>query len=232
MNSDLAKPLSQEALELLGDFLLDRVPEYDYDESIDEGVLVVPELDGFLTAIVSGPVMVPPSRWLPALWGDFEPEWEDEHAFEAMFGLLLRHMNDIAVTLMQQPEAFEPLYFEREVDGRLYLIVDEWCEGFARGMALCAEEWRRGGEEMEALLAPILAFTEQAGWHGHTLADEEMQKLQQRIAASVREIHAYWLRRRGQHPAGEPVRRGAPKIGRNDPCLCGSGRKYKHCCLH
>lgn len=21
------------------------------------------------------------------------------------------------------------------------------------------------------------------------------------------------------------------RIGRNDPCLCGSGRKYKHCCL-
>ena len=22
-----------------------------------------------------------------------------------------------------------------------------------------------------------------------------------------------------------------PKAGRNDPCPCGSGRKYKHCCL-
>ncbi|MCE2482866.1 MAG: SEC-C domain-containing protein [Alphaproteobacteria bacterium] len=24
---------------------------------------------------------------------------------------------------------------------------------------------------------------------------------------------------------------GSRKIGRNDPCPCGSGRKYKHCCL-
>jgi len=34
-------------------------------------------------------------------------------------------------------------------------------------------------------------------------------------------------------PAGEgprqPVKRG-PKVGRNDPCPCGSGKKYKHCC--
>lgn len=22
------------------------------------------------------------------------------------------------------------------------------------------------------------------------------------------------------------------KIGRNDPCICGSGKKYKKCCLH
>jgi SEC-C motif-containing protein len=27
-----------------------------------------------------------------------------------------------------------------------------------------------------------------------------------------------------------PIRRTAPKIGRNDPCTCGSGKKYKKCC--
>ncbi len=29
----------------------------------------------------------------------------------------------------------------------------------------------------------------------------------------------------------KPFRRKQPKIGRNDPCPCGSGKKYKHCCL-
>jgi preprotein translocase subunit SecA len=27
-----------------------------------------------------------------------------------------------------------------------------------------------------------------------------------------------------------PVRRKTPKVGRNQPCTCGSGKKYKHCC--
>ena len=27
-----------------------------------------------------------------------------------------------------------------------------------------------------------------------------------------------------------PITRDAPKIGRNDPCPCGSGKKYKKCC--
>ena len=27
----------------------------------------------------------------------------------------------------------------------------------------------------------------------------------------------------------EPVKRDEPKVGRNDPCPCGSGRKYKKC---
>jgi SEC-C motif len=28
-----------------------------------------------------------------------------------------------------------------------------------------------------------------------------------------------------------PIRRGGAKVGRNDPCPCGSGKKYKQCCL-
>ena len=36
-----------------------------------------------------------------------------------------------------------------------------------------------------------------------------------------------------QQPHGsapQPVRQSAPKVGRNDPCPCGSGKKYKKCC--
>ncbi|MCX7672917.1 MAG: preprotein translocase subunit SecA [Thiobacillaceae bacterium] len=28
----------------------------------------------------------------------------------------------------------------------------------------------------------------------------------------------------------QPIQRAGPKVGRNDPCPCGSGKKYKHCC--
>ena len=30
---------------------------------------------------------------------------------------------------------------------------------------------------------------------------------------------------------GQTVRRDSPKIGRNDPCPCGSGKKFKNCCM-
>jgi len=32
------------------------------------------------------------------------------------------------------------------------------------------------------------------------------------------------------HELLKPIVRSAPKIGRNDPCLCNSGKKYKKCC--
>ena len=34
----------------------------------------------------------------------------------------------------------------------------------------------------------------------------------------------------GSKPENVQVVRTAPKVGRNDPCPCGSGKKYKHCC--
>jgi uncharacterized protein YchJ len=39
----------------------------------------------------------------------------------------------------------------------------------------------------------------------------------------------YFVRPVRQGPA--PVKSAHPKVGRNDPCPCGSGKKYKHCCL-
>ena len=38
------------------------------------------------------------------------------------------------------------------------------------------------------------------------------------------------LRGEGGEAAPQPMRRAQPKVGRNDPCPCGSGKKYKKCC--
>ncbi len=39
-----------------------------------------------------------------------------------------------------------------------------------------------------------------------------------------------WFFLDGKSPRNEPVVRGAPKVGRNDHCPCGSGKKFKKCC--
>ncbi len=36
--------------------------------------------------------------------------------------------------------------------------------------------------------------------------------------------------RGSERPKRQPVRRTAPAVGRNEPCPCGSGKKYKNCC--
>ena len=45
-----------------------------------------------------------------------------------------------------------------------------------------------------------------------------------------RDENGHWLYVDGEMEKPEPVRRESPKIGRNEPCPCGSGKKYKKCC--
>jgi len=228
--TDQFTPLNEEEFEYLDDFLLERIDDDTDTLDKDEGVLDISELDGLFTAIVSGPVIIQPSKWMPEVWGDFEPEWESDDAFEKVFTLMMRHMNGIVSTLIEQPEIFEPVFL---TGGRNEsMIVDEWCEGYARGVALAADEWEMDDLDMKVLLAPILAFTEQAGWPGHELKGAKLRNLQNAITPNVREIHAYWLKRRSEEPPLQPIRRNAELVGRNDPCPCGSGKKYKKCCLH
>lgn len=54
--------------------------------------------------------------------------------------------------------------------------------------------------------------------------------LEHRELATFRRQDDVWYFVDGEQVAGPPVRRETPKIGRNDPCSCGSGKKYKKCC--
>jgi SEC-C motif domain protein len=51
-----------------------------------------------------------------------------------------------------------------------------------------------------------------------------------RERATFRKHNGAWLFVDGEQVAGPPVKREGDKIGRNDPCSCGSGKKYKKCC--
>jgi SEC-C motif-containing protein len=44
-------------------------------------------------------------------------------------------------------------------------------------------------------------------------------------------VNGAWLYNREARLGPAPFKSAAPKVGRNDPCPCGSGKKYKHCCL-
>ena len=226
-------PLSDEEIDWLEAFLLDRVDEDTDTRDLDEGVFCISELDGLLTAVISGPVMLPPSQWLPQVWGDFEPEFENAEDFQQVMSLMMRHMNNIAAMLMEQPQNFEPLFLERVVDGETHAIVDEWCEGYMRGVVLAAGQWDLQQIEMKILIAPIKAFQGEQAFTTHDQSSpQEIHNLQQAITPNVREIHAYWLTRRADQAPSTPIKHTEPKVGRNDPCPCGSGNKYKKCCLH
>lgn len=234
MKKSLSEPLDDEELAQLDEFLLNRIDDEAGDRIAaaggDEGILDVSELDGFLTALVSSPNAIVPSRWLLAMWGAEEPIWESADQFQEIFALVVRHQNCIAATLLHDPQAFEPMFGEREVEGKTHLIVDEWCHGYMRGVALDAYAWSASGADIEESLRPIQLWGTEEGWRKiDAMSDADQSRERNAIPQSVRALHKYWLGRRALQSA--PSRRASPKVGRNDPCPCGSGKKYKHCCL-
>lgn len=123
-------PLNESELEWLDDVLTKYNTEH--------AILDVAELDGLLTAVLSSPREIEPEQWLVAVWGgaQYVPRWSSEKEMTRFMNLAFQHMADTADRLNDFPEQFEPLFGLREIEGREITIVEEWCFGYMRGVAL------------------------------------------------------------------------------------------------
>jgi len=61
-------------------------------------------------------------------------------------------------------------------------------------------------------------------------ADENGKDYLHHEISNFKKIEDIWYYNDGQIVGTGPIKRAEPKIGRNDPCSCGSGKKYKKCC--
>ena len=155
-------PLNESEMEWLEETLM----SYGHD---DASVIDVSELDGMLTAVLSGPVVVEPDAWLVAVWGGekYIPRWKNDREMNRFIDLCFKHMNDIAERLSEYPDQFEPMFGYNDIDGESYTVVEEWCYGYMRGVALT--DWSALPEELKADLktnekAQLVAN----GQHGET----------------------------------------------------------------
>lgn len=227
--------LSDEEMDELDNFLLS-------DATSDE-TMMLGCLDGYLTAIISGPVMLKPSEWLPRVWGptaNDEPTFDTLAQAERITSLIMRHLNGIIFSLQQDPDGFEPV-FDIVVypdSRREYADGEMWAYGYMTGINLQRESWQAFFDEPEsaAVLRPIYLL----GAGDVTPEEEELtetpeqrEELSNQIPASIAAIYRFWQPYRmamAERSIATSFQREHPKIGRNDPCPCGSGKKFKQCC--
>ena len=112
-----------------------------------------------------------------------------------------------------------------------------WAEGFRAATEAFADDWQEPDMDTEegrwyddclmrvmALMLPpadLVAYTSEA-YPGQTLTREE---LLDDACFGVQDLRVYWL----DHAPKPETRRVEAAPGRNDPCPCGSGKKYKKC---
>jgi uncharacterized protein len=215
---------------------MDRLENLLSSEIFRSGAMPLDALQGFFCAVVSGPLPVLPSEWLPEVFGEdyaFDsPEQEEE-----LIELLMRFYNSVAAA-MSGGETIDLILYEDDAGAPIY---DDWCNGYLHGASLGEATWfDHAGKRVEELAEMMQVFMLLNGAiKEDTLANKEKwmsEKEEKKMLAEAEEdlpdavfaIYHFWSKQR--EGLDTTVRREGPKVGRNDMCGCGSGKKFKHCC--
>jgi uncharacterized protein len=226
---DLNTPLSEDELDRLCDFL---------DSLKSPSAMNIERLDGFLCALIAGPEAVMLSEYLPKIIGadaTEAPSFDTIEQAQDIANLLARHWTTIENTL-SAGEIYLPILL---VDEANLSRGNNWARGFVDGMDMRPALWRSLLESAEHRGAafPILALAHENDPNPElrfdSLTPEKREELLHVMTACLVKIYQYFDDDRAiaAISAVQPIKRSSPKIGRNDACACGSGKKFKHCCL-
>jgi uncharacterized protein len=200
------------------------------------------ELDGYLTGVIVTPQATPirPGAWMARLWGDDELIFKDEEQINTVLGAVALHYNTLLRDLDRSLKRMEA---DRTVDYRPPFVSGEqkpehdavrtWVRGFWNAMKLAPETWTAlmQDQRTKVILEPFTAFLDLDGFEPLEIPPDIDERLDEDAALIPRMILVLRKLARLRETTGRPAplaRRS--KIGRNDPCPCGSDKKYKRCC--
>jgi uncharacterized protein len=219
------------------------------DYPVDSGVMWLSQFDGFVAGLLVCPDMIAPSVWLPVVMGGEEGEFAnftESSNGRRLLELLMKHYNAVATAL--EKGTYSPIFDYRAATDETFWQI--WMEGFTQAIALSPESWSQFEEADDELIPSaftammILAAKADPEWlaeAGLSEVGEEDEKAfledaPDIITESVFTLHD-WRRSRdvarirsGADIAPTFMASRAEKVGRNEPCPCGSGKKYKKCC--
>jgi uncharacterized protein len=217
---------------------LDRLSKLLHALPVDNMPMTLSELDGYVTGALACPEMIPPSEWLPQVWGETgEAEFVDQRIAEETIGAVMMHYNSVAEALTRSLW-IEPIY---EVDTNSdETLWEPWVDGYTRAMGLRPDAWEKLLDRADAetrntmifLMALQDIYTGKSKFTEYEIdeIDREAPDLIPNCVATI--LHQSRPELAGAVAANLPgmPHKAAPRPGRNDPCSCGSGRKYKQCC--
>jgi len=218
--------------EPLTDAELDELESFLASDAVPPDCMDLEMLDGYLTAVVSGPEQIQPSEWLPQVWSEggksTTPAYADNDQAQRIMALVLRHMVGIQRTLAESPTRFRPLlYLPEEAERNAGRKAERkspksertppegsaWCEGYMAGVKLRDDEWQPLYDAQDARdwIFPIeaLAFGDREEEFTEWVDTEEKQEaLVDELPVAAVLIYRFWLER-GRAGEGRGARRGA-----------------------
>lgn len=148
----------------------------------------------------------------------------------------MNYYNDVVLTLMEHPERYRPLFpVEKEE-----VLWEVWIEGFMEAVDLRPKVWEQLLEADEDTSGAMLGMLALMGIVSGT--KEIPQDIVDDMTRDAHDLIPGWIVtlnnwRLGNYKSATAIEQGptelplpARKVGRNEPCPCGSGKKYKKCC--
>jgi uncharacterized protein len=225
-------PLSDEEIRELEGFLL--------EDRDDAEAMLFNTMDGYLHAVAIGPITLPVQQWLPPIWGQTEaqgmmPTVQNLEQLNRVLELVMRHFNSIIAGLEDESPEIYPHWSVTEFEGREFDDAESWAWGFVQGVNLCRADWQPllETEQGRAWYLPIGLLGEMDfGPEQDELTGTPAQRaeLSLQIPDAVLGMHAHWLPLRQAVHERAVAKALQTKVGRNEPCPCGSGKKFKKCC--
>lgn len=201
----------------------------------DEAMLLT-TLDGFLAGLIVCPELIMPSEWVPHIWGeDGAAVFESEVEAQAIMGLIMEHYNDIVRQLDRG--RYQPIY-DMDRDGSW--LWEVWLEGFWQALDLRPEAWQAFSADDDPDLQLAVFILTRLRVIADTLpedlaaepGDTDLERQAPDFIPEAIEILHRVRKQAHTNPFARPANENQPKTGRNDPCPCGSGKKFKKCCLN
>lgn len=201
-------------------------------------------LDGLFCALICAPRLVAPSEYIGLIMGA-GGAFESNAKAHQITDLMVRHFNTV-VTQLQRTLRTDDIYVPALiVDDQGVAAGNEWAAGFMAGVDLSGQGWAAIKEDKKRspMIAPMTALaTEHAPQHdadlakrAAVLAPENREDLLEDMFVGLADLFAHFESQRRESTAplsAQPITRTGtgPKPKHNNPCACGSGKKYKQCC--
>lgn len=225
---------------------IDRLEELLSDIEVMPDAMCVSELEGYVAGLLLCSEVLMPSEWLPAVWGlESEPEFASIEQAQATIGAVMAHYNRVAENLASRNKSYEIVL--EQGDGEGEPLWEFWIAGFEQAMRLRPEAWRAyfdadddkvtGAFIMMAALMDLESGESFIPEDTKTQLEIEACDIIPRLVITMND----WIKSQSRfgmggtsdwfgatNPNAVPAR--STKVGRNELCPCGSGRKYRRCC--
>jgi preprotein translocase subunit SecA len=120
-------------------------------------------------------------------------------------------------------------HLKSSVGLRGYAQIDPKVEFKREGMALFDALWISIGNYVTDLIFKMEQLDE--SFVGSTWVESAAIKEDARPVSEIEQQQQAAIAGTETAQKIEPIRNLEPRVGRNDPCPCGSGKKYKQCCM-